>query len=72
MVIEISCLNTMYGIVFLAILALVGGTSAPKDSPRYKTYVELLGMCILFIVGFLMLSIGLGLSGTTISLTVAP
>jgi multidrug transporter EmrE-like cation transporter len=67
MVVEISCLNMIWYVVGIAILALVGGTSAPKDSQKYKAYAKLLGFCILSIFGLFLLSVGLNIFSTSIS-----
>jgi len=72
MLIEISCINMIYGITFLGILALVGGTSAPKDSLKYKAYARLLGFCMLSSIALIIFSITLKALNTTISLTVVP
>jgi hypothetical protein len=72
MLIEISCLNVIWGIVFLGILAFVGGTSAPKDSPKYKAYARLLGYCVLFGIFLTILSIALSIFNIIVSLTVVP
>jgi hypothetical protein len=70
--IEFSCLNIIWGILFLGILGLVGGTSAPKDSAAYKSYAKLLGFCVLSSITLIIFSIILKVLNTTISLTVVP
>jgi len=72
MSIEISCINMIWGITFLGLLALVGGTSAPKNSPKYKSYTKLLGFCILSLIALTFLSVTLNIFNTVISLTVVP
>ena len=70
--IEISCLNMIWYVVGIAILALVGGSSAPKGSPNYKAYARLLGFCVLSLIALITFSFGLYVFDTSISLTVVP
>jgi len=72
MSIEISCLNVIWGIIFLGILAIIGGTSAPKDSAAYESCAKLLGFCVLSSIALIISSITLKVLNTTISLTVVP